>query len=160
MTRQEYQRLDGAYRDERGNGSGIVWGVFLVLIFWLACVVMAAAQTLPQPSAPNNTIVCLTVNSTVSIGGQTIGVPPPTCFGLTDTVAAQLIEAYSAPCQTLNLVGTPPVSTACTPSQVLGFLASSIQTGVLANVARYFSDQAKAAAANTVTPPTVTNVGP
>ena len=55
---------------------------------------------------------------------------------------------------------TPAVSTPCTPQQVVAYIAQSIITGVLGNVASYVQRQALVAAAAAAATPTVTTLAP
>ena len=126
-----------------------------IVLTFLALAIPARAQTLASPTSATPTVVCITVNS---ISTAVTLTPAAACFGMTDAVAGQLLAAYAPYCQASNLVGTPPVATACTPQQIVTFLAGSIETGIQGNVASYLRAQASQAAAAAVVAPSVTPV--
>jgi hypothetical protein len=135
----------------------------------LAAAFPADAQTLPQPAAPNNTIMCMTVNSTLSVNGQAIG-QAHACFGLPDATAQALIAAYGENCPPTVTTTTVPgggpgmpsqqqtTTTPCTVPQIVQYLGQGLFQGVLGNVMRYLTGQASSAAAAAVQAPTVNPV--
>ena len=127
-----------------------------IVLTFLAFAVPAHAQTLASPTSATPTVVCITVNS---ISTAVTLTPAAACFGMTDAVAGQLLAAYAPYCQASNLVGTPPVATACTPQQIVTFLAGSIETGIQGNVASYLRAQASQAAAAAVVAAVAPDVG-
>ena len=136
--------------------------VILAALALAALCGSARAQTAcPAPSPPNNTVLSIGINST-TLAAQ--GIPAAvSCIGITDANAAALIATYAQSCPPTVTPANPPtpaVSTPCTPQQVGAYIAQSIVTGVLGNVASYVRAQAAAAAAAAAAAPTVTPLSP
>jgi hypothetical protein len=69
----------------------------------------------------------------------------------TDANIAKIGTANGANCQASNLVGTPPVPTACTNAQVVTWWFNSLISGTVSNVTTYLQ-QAQVQALTPVTP--------
>ena len=128
--------------------------IILAALFALAFGASAQAQTLAQPGQNGNpnTVVCITLNSTLTVGGVSLGATAQ-CFGLSDATAAELVGFAMAQC-TAAQGGTPnPGGGAqdCTPAQGTAWLGQSIEQGELANVTNFQKQQAAQAAASAVT---------
>ena len=131
--------------------------ILAALVLAVLCGSARAQTACPAPSPPNNTVLSIGINST-TLAAQ--GIPAAvSCIGITDANAAALIATYAQSCPP-TVAGTPAVSTPCTPQQVVAYIAQSIVTGVLGNVASYVRAQAAAAAAAASATPTVTPLAP
>lgn len=62
-----------------------------------------------------------------------------------DANLAKIATAYAPMCMAGNLVGTPPVPTACTTAQTLTWWFNSLISGTVANVTNFFKAQQQAA---------------
>lgn len=127
----------------------------LLLAVALSCPLAAPAQTLPQPVTPNNTVVCLSVNSTLSVGGTSLGLAY-NCVGLVDADAGAFVALLISQCPPVSITPTTPGPTTrpCTPTEALAYRAQQMVKGVADEVTAYEKQQAAAAASATVNPVT------
>lgn len=101
----------------------------------LALAAPAKAQTtnipIPTPAAANGSLTIVAVMG----NGPTCSTAAPCVFTWTDTLANlnKIGLAYGPGCQAANLVGSPPVPTVCTPTQIFAWWAKSVINGTVAN---------------------------
>jgi len=113
----------------------------------LAFASSASAQTLPQPSLPNNTVLCFSINSTTLIAGQL-----QDCVGFDDTGASDLLEAYAQKCM---IVGAPQMfpRKPCSQEQAVKFMFHQLQETVVTYIeGRLVSKTTSAVARPVMTP--------
>lgn len=89
-----------------------------------------------------------TVTITLTAVSGTCSTPCSKTFtDASNTLTSKLIADYGPLCQAQNLVGSPPVPTACTAAQTLVYWANSLAQGTVANMATLERQAAAAAAA-------------
>jgi hypothetical protein len=122
-----------------------------------ASVALAHAQsvTFPAPTATGDAVVCLYINSAA------LGAPAYSCYDLPPATTTAMLAAYGQQCPATftppapfvpGQAPAPPAPPApCTVTQVLAYMANSLQQQVLGTAQAYLQQQA----ARAVTAPTV-----
>ena len=105
-----------------------------VLIFSMALASLVSGVT-PSP-AGTITVTVVTAVPPCDKGACT------KTYTDTDANLAKIVVAYGPYCQSSNLVGTPPVPTACSSLQTLAFWFNSLIQGTVGNVTSYYQQQA------------------